>query len=43
MRVILLIEPTKGQATRITPACAGNTMIDDNIVDYDEDHPRMCG
>ena len=28
---------------RITPACAGNTLIFDSIIKSTKDHPRMCG
>ncbi len=31
------------QAVGITPACAGNTMIEKDFRFSDEDHPRMCG
>ena len=28
---------------RITPACAGNTLVNANIVNFRTDHPRVCG
>ena len=43
MRGKLAEEPKSFNLRRITPACAGKTVMTAWIQDGDEDHPRVCG
>ena len=43
VRVIPIPTEMTSPGSRITPACAGNTVSLLFLVDEFEDHPRMCG
>ena len=43
VREIRLLESRKAKSSRITPACAGNTLSSQLLFGHNQDHPRMCG
>ena len=43
VREILALDMHISRNTRITPACAGNTLLVGKVGMKAQDHPRMCG
>ena len=43
MRGKLVGNGTLASMNRITPACAGKTLVSDIVGTVQEDHPRVCG
>ncbi len=43
VREILIASKVAFSQSRITPACAGNTLSSQLLFGHNQDHPRMCG